>query len=71
MGVRIRAIDGEDVEHALGALVGAATVPIRRFRPALEESGRRHGAGSRPHHCLHNGRISGDERADAHHISGD
>ena len=30
----IRAVDGDDVGHVPGALVGAATVPTRRLRPA-------------------------------------
>jgi hypothetical protein len=30
----IRAVDGADVGHVPGALVGAATVPTRRLRPA-------------------------------------
>jgi hypothetical protein len=57
MGVRFRVVDGDDVQHVLGALVGVATVPTRWLRPAPGESGGRHGADAQPHHGLHSGRI--------------
>jgi hypothetical protein len=57
MGVRFRAVDGGDVQHVPGALVGAATVPTRRLRPAPGEWGRRPGADAQPCDCLHSGRI--------------
>lgn len=57
MGVWIRAVDGDDVQHVPGALVGAATVPTRRLRPDFGDSGGRHGADAQLQQCLHSGRI--------------
>ena len=57
MEVRVRAVDGDDIQHVPGALVGAATVPTWRIRPAPGKSGRRHGAHAQSHRCLHSGQI--------------
>lgn len=48
MGVRIRAVDDDDVQHESEALVGAATVTILRFPPAPVGSGGRYGVGAPP-----------------------